>query len=122
MRLDDFVLAVFQDNKKPEELDGFERCADLKQIETLMEAHGSASLYSIYRISKSVTVSRIEKIYRNGSSCLRFEGELESGCYREWNADFHRMPTRQASADVPNQGFIKQQDLKDKENYIEEGL
>jgi len=123
MKLKDFVLALFREGKKPEELDGLERCTSLEQIEALMESHGSVSLYSVYPISNNVTISRIKEIYPIGSSCLRFEGELESGRYGGFEPDFHLISTRQISADIPH-GFIKQKDLKnpDKKNYIKTGL
>lgn len=122
MRLKDFVLAVFKEGKKPEDLEGIERCTNLGQIESLMEVHDSASLYCVYRESKSVTVSRIKRYYQNSNLHGRFEGELELGCYGEFEGSYHLITKREVGRDSLNQGFIKQKDLVDRENYIEKGL
>jgi len=123
MRLNDFVLALFRDNKKPEELEYIKPCKNLQQVCDSVSLYGSASLYFVIKDVNAIIAKRIEDFHSISTRRGRIDkGKIEMGRYDEEKKRYYTITEHQISRDPLNQQFVKQKELDEKEVYIEEGL
>jgi hypothetical protein len=117
MELKDFVLAVFEQNKKPEEL------SSIKPVKNLSEIHDLVTLFFVQRHKGLSTVSAlaIEQYFSiNKEFAGVIKGEWDLGGYLESEKRFFSMGTY--PIDRFSRIFVTQERLDKDEVYMKDYL
>ena len=119
MNLKDFILAVCEQNKKPEEIPG------IKSIKKLDAIHDFVTLFFVERHKGLTTVSALEieqyfPINREMGGVIK--GEWKLGGYLEEEKCFYSLGQYPITRLPPNQTFVTQERLDTSEVYVEDIL
>ena len=117
MKLEEFVLALFEEQKNPEEIPG------LKKVEQLDEIHDLVVLYFIDRKVEAISALMIEEYFPiNEEIAGIIKGEWELGGYNDEKKCYYPMGKYTISRLPPNQAFMTQKRLDSDEVYMKDFL
>lgn len=117
MELEEFVLALFEEQKNPEEI------PSLKKVKQLDEIHDLVILYFIDRKVETVSALMIEEYFPiNKEIAGIIKGEWELGGYNNEKKCYYSMGKYAISRLPPNQAFMTQKRLDSDEVYMKDFL
>ena len=117
MEFKDFVLALFQDGKKPTELE------NIRPIKKLDEVHDLVTLYFIDKHVKTVSALEIEEYLRiNAEMGAIVKGRWVLGGYNDEKKCFYSMGEHPVTRLQPKATMVTQKRLDDEEVYVKDPL
>ncbi len=117
MELKNYVLALFEEGKKPEEIQS------IKPVRQLNEIHDLITLYFVNRNAETVSALRIDEHFPiNREMAGVIKGEWELGGYNKEKKCYYSLGKYPVARLPPNQEFVTQKRLDTDETYMEDHL